>query len=562
MHLAGDTYEQMRATFRWDIPARLNLADAICLRHAARDPTAPALLHEHTDGTLDIWSFARLADAARRLANALAALGIGSGDVVAIQLPQRPESPITHIAVQMLGAIALPMFNLFGPDAVAYRLGDSAAKALVAESATLERHGRALAEAAGLRHVIAVGGTAPDCGPAIAGHAFDTLLARASATRDPADTGSDDPALLMYTSGTTGNPKGVLHAARVVIGHLPGVMLPHELFPRPGDRIWTPADWAWAGGLLDVLLPALYCAVPVVGSARAKFDPEWAFAFMARHGVRNVFMPPTALRLMEAVPDPRERHAYSLRSLGTGGERLGAELIEWGRSTFGLTINEFYGQTEANLVVGNCSTLYPVREGSMGRALPGHDVEVVDDAGNILPPDQSGVVAVRCPDPVMFLSYWNRPEATAEKFRGEWCLLGDVATKDADGYFWFEGRDDDIINSAGYRIGPGEVEECLLRHPAVRLAGVVGTPDSTRGESVTAFVVLADVCEGTPELAAELQAFVRARLAAHEYPRKVHFIAEMPMTITGKIRRVDLRTLDSDQSQQGPGQDKLAPSRT
>ncbi|MFO7297549.1 MAG: AMP-binding protein, partial [Pseudomonadota bacterium] len=362
--------------------------------------------------------------------------------------------------------------------------------------------------------------------------------------RANADTGPDDPAILMYTSGTTGNPKGVLHAGRVLLGHLPGVSLPQDMFPQSGDRFWTPADWAWAGGLLDVLLPSLYHGVPVVGAARAKFDPEWAFAFLAKHGVRNVFMPPTALRLMRQVPDPRSRFAYNVRSIGTGGEKLGEDMIAWGQETFGLTLNEFFGQTEVNLVVGNSGKLFPVRPGSMGRAIPGHIVEIVNDEGTVLPPGEPGIVAVRRPDPVMFLEYWRRPDATREKFRGDWCLLGDVAVKDEDGYFWFHGRDDDIISSSGYRIGPGEVEECLQKHPAVALAGVIGSPDPIRGEIVVAFIVPKPGVQPSEELANEIQAFVRERLAAHEYPRRIRFIDEMPMTITGKIRRVDLRAMD------------------
>jgi acetyl-CoA synthetase len=463
------------------------------------------------------------------------------GRIVAIHLPQCAETAIAHIGVQKVGAIALPLFNLFGPEAVRYRLADSGACLLVTSSVNAERFAADLADLETLETVMTVGAGAP-----VAEHDFHALLSRASDRFATVDTGRDDPAILMYTSGTTGNPKGVLHAARVVPGHLPGVIVPHSMMPAPGDRYWTPADWAWAGGLLDVLLPGLYLGVPVVGARRMKFDPEWAFHFMAKHGVRNVFMPPTALRLMRGVPDPRARAAYDLRSLASGGETLGADLVAWGQETFGLEIAEFYGQTEANLVVGNGPSLFPVRPGSMGRALPGHVVEVVDDAGRALPPDTAGIVAVRRPDPVMFLEYWRKPEATAEKFRGDWCLLGDIATKDADGYFWFQGRDDDIINSAGYRIGPGEVEECLARHPAVALAGVVGSPDPLRGEVVAAFVVLREGYQASEERAAEIQAFVKDRLAAHEYPRKLRFIDEMPMTITGKVRRVDLRQLDRE----------------
>jgi len=538
MHLAGSSYEEVRRTFRWDLPARFNIAEAVCDRHAEATPDAPALIYEEADGSVAGWSFALVREKSCRLANALAALGVTRGAIVAIHLPQCPESLIAHAAVQRLGAIALPLFNLFGPDAVEFRLRDSGARVLITTGAALERIADGIGQIEMLRHVVTVG--EPASGPA---HDFWALLGRASASHARTDTGPDDPAILMYTSGTTGNPKGVLHGGRVVIGHLPGVVVPQDLFPQPGDRFWTPADWAWAGGLLDVLLPSLYFGVPVVGSARAKFEPEWAFAFMARHDVRNVFMPPTALRLMRQVPSPRSHHAYALRSLGTGGETLGADMIAWGRETFGLTMNEFFGQTEVNLVVGNCGVLFPVRPGSMGRAVPGHEVEVVDDEGNVLPPGRQGIVAVKRPDPVMFLEYWKKPAATAEKFRGDWCLLGDVAEKDEDGYFWFRGRNDDIINSSGYRIGPSEVEECLAKHPAVALAGVVGLPDAVRGEVVAAFIVPAKGHAPSDALAADIQEFVKARLAAHEYPRRIRFIAEMPMTITGKIRRMDLRKM-------------------
>ncbi len=292
-----------------------------------------------------------------------------------------------------------------------------------------------------------------------------------------------------------------------------------------------------------MLWPSLYHGVPVVASTRQKFDPEWAFDFLGRHGVRNIFMPPTALRLMRQVVNPAERFRYAVRSIASGGETLGADLIGWGREAFGLTFNEFYGQTECNLVVGNCSSLFEVKPGAMGRAIPGHIVEIVDDEGNVQPVGTPGIVAVKRPDPVMMLEYWRNPEATAAKYRGEWLLLGDIAMRDDQGYFWFQGRDDDIINSSGYRIGPGEVEDCLGRHPAVRLSGVVGLPDPVRGEVVTAFIVLNEGFDASDALGAEIQEFVRTRLAAHEYPRIIRFISDMPVTVTGKIRRKDLRQI-------------------
>ncbi len=542
MRLAGATYDELVSGFRWELPTRFNIAEAIVGCHARTTPDAPALIEIEPAGAPRVWSFAEIDRAACRFANALSALGVRAGTIVAVHLTQGPAALIAHAGVLKAGAIVMPLFGLFGPDAVSFRLQDSGAQVLITTGDHLDRVGVSLAELPDLKHVIVTDQPGSEGAGAPRRSGFWPLIEAATDRFTSVDTSPDDPAYLMYTSGTTGNPKGVLHAHRVLLGHLPGVMVPHDLFPQAGDRFWTPADWAWAGGIFDVLLPSLYFGVPVVASAKVKFDPDAALDLMARHDVRNVFMPPTALRLMRQVPDPK-RHAVHLRSLATGGEPLGADMIEWGKETFGLTMSEFYGQTEVNLVVGNCPTVFPPRPGSMGRPIPGHSVEVVDDEGRVLPAGETGIVAVKRPDPVMFLEYWKQPEATAAKFRGDWCLLGDIASKDADGYFWFQGRDNDIIKSSGYRIGPGEVEECLAKHPAVLLAGVIGTPDTLRGEAVTAFIVPAEGVTPSDALAVEIQRFVREHLASHEYPRHIRFIKEMPMTVTGKIRRVDLRKL-------------------
>jgi acetyl-CoA synthetase len=370
---------------------------------------------------------------------------------------------------------------------------------------------------------------------------FDDLLRDARGEFTPADTGLDDPALIIYTSGTTGNPKGALHAHRVLRGHLPGVELPHEFFPQHDDLFWTPADWAWIGGLLDVLLPSWHHGVPVLAHRARKFDPEYAFELLAKHGVRNAFFPPTALKLMRQVKAPRERYNYALRSIGSGGETLGGEMLSWGQEAFGLTINEFYGQTECNLVLGNCAGLMDVCPGSMGRAVPGHEVAIIDDTGRVLSDGQHGHIAVRRPDPVMFLEYWNNPQATQEKFIGDWLLTGDLGKRDSEGYFWYLGRTDDVITSGGYRIGPAEVEDSLLKHPAVAMAAVIGSPDPIRTEVVKAFVVLADGTSPTHELTRQIQEHVKHQLAAHEYPREIEFVKELPLTTTGKIIRRELR---------------------
>src|SRR5262249_7452320 len=387
-----------------------------------------------------------------------------------------------------LGAIALPLAALFGTDAVAYRLQNAGAKALLTNVpgiAKLDEIRRAHADAlASLRLVISLDGAADG---ALGFH--DTLSPRSSDFA-PVATLADDPAMMIYTSGTTGQPKGALHAHRVLIGHMPGIELPHEFFPQPGDRFWTPADWAWAGGLLDCLLPSLYCGVSVVAKRFDKFDPEEAFAAMARFGVRNAFIPPTALRMLRAVPNPRGRHDIRLRSVGSGGEALGAETFEWGKDALGVPINEFNGQTECNLVVGSCAAIGVVRPGAIGKAIPGHAVAVIDAEGRELKAGEIGQIAVKRPDPVMFLEYWGRPDATQEKFIGDWMTPGDQGVVDDEGYFTFVGRDDDVITSSGYRIGPGEIEDCLIKHPAVALAAAVGKPDPVRTEIVKAFIVL------------------------------------------------------------------------
>jgi acetyl-CoA synthetase len=527
-------YDALVRDFRWALPRRFNIAAACCDRWAEATPDAPALVQWTPEGVREV-SFAHLRRRADKLANALHALGVRRGDKVGILLPQCVEAAEAHLAVYKLGAVAIPLFTLFGPDALAYRLSDSGAVALIGSAEGLGTVRTVADQLADLRHWIAVHGDASGA------HGYEDLLAGARDRFATADTAADDPAMVIYTSGTTGNPKGALHAHRVLLGHLPGVEFPQEMFPQPGDRFWTPADWAWIGGLLDVLLPSLAHGVAVVAHRFPKFDPEQALALMAAAEVRNTFMPPTALKMLRQVDRPAERFGVRLRSIGSGGETLGAELLDWGRGAFGLTINEFYGQTECNLVVGNCAGQMEVRPGAMGRPIPGHTVAVLDADSQPLPPGREGRVAVKAPDPVMFLEYLNKPEATRAKFTGDWLLTGDTATTDADGYLWFVGRDDDVITSAGYRIGPGEVEDCLGAHPAVAMSAVVGVPDELRGQRVKAFVVLNAGRAGSDALTRELQDHVKTKLAAHEYPREVEYVPALPLTATGKIKRKDLR---------------------
>ncbi|HEY2135509.1 MAG TPA: AMP-binding protein [Xanthobacteraceae bacterium] len=526
-------YDTLVRQFRWEMPATYNIGVEVCDRWAAVAPAKLALVHVLPDGRRDDITYGWLRETSNRLANALAAHGVARRDRIAILLPQAPEVAAIHVATYKLGAIALPLAAVFGVDALRYRLADAGAKVLITNAAGLARLADIRADLPGLALVLSVDGD----GDGALG--FADTLARASGDFTPVATAPDDPAMMIYTSGTTGQPKGALHAHRVLLGHLPGIEMPHDFFPQPGDRFWTPADWAWAGGLLDCLLPSLRYGVPVVARRLDKFDPDEAFTLMATYDVRNAFIPPTALRMLRAAARPQ--HAFALRTVGSGGEALGAETLEWGKSALGLTINEFYGQTECNLVLASCALIGVSRPGAIGKPVPGHSVAVIRRDGSVCAPGELGQVAVRRPDPVMFLEYWGKPDATRQKFIGDWMTTGDQGVMDGDGYFTFVGRDDDVITSAGYRIGPGEIEDCLIGHPAVALAAVVGKPDALRTEIVKAFIVLKPQIAATEALAREIQGFVRTRLSAHEYPREIAFISEMPMTTTGKVIRRLLR---------------------
>ena len=528
-----ENYETLRRDFRWQIPDRFNLA-AACLSGAGKaDKTA--IIDVGADGSVDHWTFAMLEEAASRLANALDAAGVKRGDRIAILLPQTPQTAITHMAAWKLAAISVPLAVLFGTEALQYRLEDSGAAVLVTNAASLEKIAAIRDALSHLRKIICIDGAGEGA------DGWDDLLSGAAAHRTPADTGPDDPAVMVYTSGTTGPPKGALHGHRVLLGHLPGVQMCHEFLPQPGDRLWTPADWAWAGGLFNILLPGLYFGLPVIAQRTGKFDPEAAFALMAGQKVRNAFIPPTALKMLRAVPQPGKRYPLALRTLGSGGEQLGREAYEWGQGALGVTINEFYGLTECNYVLSSCARIGVSRAGAIGKAVPGHDVAILDKSGMAVAPGQQGVIAIRAPDPVMFLGYWNRPDATRERFIGDWLTTGDQGIADEDGYVRFVGRDDDVITSAGYRIGPGEIEDCLIGHPAVRLAAAIGKPDPLRTEIVKAYIVLNDGFAASQTLAKTIQLFVRERLSAHEYPREIAFVDAIPLTTTGKVIRRHFR---------------------
>lgn len=533
----GETLEDIAARFYWNVPEFFNIGHAVSDAWAAREPDRICLEHFNPDGVPDRLSYDGLARRSNAFARGLRSLGVTPGDRVALMLPQGFETAIAHVAIYKLGAIAVPLALLFGAEAVEHRLTASGAKVLVTTPGGRGKVTGIRARLVELEAIVVVS----DADGMEQEVSFEGLEQSHSDAPVAAKTRADDPAMMIFTSGTTGPPKGALHAHRVLIGHVPGMQTHHEFMPQPGDRLWTPADWAWAGGLLNVLLPGLLLGVPVVSSRAQKFDPELAYRIMAEMNVRNAFIPPTALRIMRTVSDPLSRHSLNLRSVGSGGEALGRETYEWAQKVLGLTINEFYGQTECNLVLSSCAMLGVSHGGAIGKPVPGHQVAVIDAQGQVVADGTSGQIAIRRPDPVMFLGYWRNEAATDAKFIGDWMITGDQGVRDAEGYFSFFGRDDDVITSSGYRIGPGEIEDCLTGHPAVSLAAVVGKPDLMRTEIVKAYIVVAPGIVPDADLTESVRDWVKTRLSAHEYPREIEFVDSLPLTTTGKVIRRILR---------------------
>jgi acetyl-CoA synthetase len=522
-----------------------------CGERWAADRAKFALYWEDESGERSAHTFFDLWRDSQRLANALSERGIQRGDRVALILPQRPETIVAHLAIYQLGAIAVPLSFLFGPEALEYRVAFSAATVALVDAQSWPNLASVRARLPGLAHVLGVAGAS---GPGV--EPLAAVLAAASPHFTAADTASTDPALILFTSGTTGPPKAALMPHSCVLGNLPGFIHSHDAYPQPGDLFWTPADWAWTGGLMDALLPALYHGQPIVGY-RGRFDAERAFRLIERYQIRNVFLFPTALKLMmKAYPRPLDHFDIHLRTIMSAGEAVGTAVFDWARSALGVTINEMFGQTEMNYIVGNSQAAWPAKPGSMGRPYPGHRVAVIDDAGEELPPGQSGDVALNrdapdgTPDPVFFLGYYGNEDATRAKYSGAWCRTGDVATLDDDGYLWYQGRSDDMFKAAGYRIGPSEIENCLVKHPAVANAAVVPSPDDTRGNVVKAFIVLAQGYTSSRDLVDAIQQHVRLHLAPYEYPKEIEFIDALPMTTTGKVQRRVLREREAQRKAQ------------
>jgi acetyl-CoA synthetase len=570
-----DQYAALHRSFRWQVDEYFNIAQVCCRRWAEADgrkgATKNIAIRAHQTGAATtFYTYSQLQQAADALSHVLVQLGVQRGDRVAIVMPQRFETAVAYMAVFQMGAVAMPLSMLFGPEALEYRLQDSDAVLAICDENSIASVNTIRSSCPALRTVIAAG-TAAGQGDVD----YEPALAAQQRTFTAVKTKADEAAILIYTSGTTGPPKGALLAHRALIGNLPGFVCSQNWFGFDGKTnaksdavFWSPADWAWTGGLMDALLPTLYFGRPIV-AFNGRFSPELAFTLMAQQGVTHTFLFPTALKaMMKAYPHPRRHFKLKLQAMMSAGEAVGDAVFAYCRDELGVLVNEMFGQTEINYVVGNCSALWPARPGSMGKGYPGHRVAVIDDDGNECPVDVPGDVSVNRfdihgdPDPIFFLGYWKKEAATQAKFTGDWCRTGDLATRDEDGYLWYEGRADDVFKAAGYRIGPGEIENCLVKHPAVANAAVVPKPDRARGAVVKAFIVLAPDfvaaraaktgAEGQFDLklTAELQAHVKGLLAPYEYPKEIEFIDALPMTTTGKVQRRVLRLQEEERFRQ------------
>ncbi|MCU6435423.1 AMP-binding protein [Undibacterium sp. Jales W-56] len=544
---AVDRYQELYQNFHWDVPAQFNIAE-VCSQRWSKDSGRIAIHFEDAEGNTSSLSYAELQAQANQLSNLLREQGVQPGDIVAYILPQRPETAISVIACLQMGAIAMPLSFLFGPEALEYRLQNSEAVALIVDQSGIEAYWQIRDTCPALKTLITLQCKAEDA------LIWSQTVPLRSDRFDPVSTKATDPAILIYTSGTTGAPKGALLPHSAIIGNLTGFVASQNWFPQPGDVFWSPADWAWTGGLMDALLPTLYFGQPIVGY-QGRFSSETAFYLMEKYQVTNTFLFPTALKMMmKACPEPKSQYRLKLRSIMSAGEAVGDAVFNWCNSALGIIPNEMFGQTEMNYIVGNSIQQWPAKPGSMGRPYPGHRVAIIDDDGNEVGAHQVGEVAMHRldihgqADPVFFLNYWKNPEATRNKFTGNWCRTGDLALRDEDGYLWYQGRADDMFKAAGYRIGPSEIENCLVKHPAVANAAVIPKPDKERGNVVKAYVVLSSGYEGNAELVAELQTHVRGKLAPYEYPREIEFIAALPMTTTGKVQRRVLRLLEEERA--------------
>ncbi len=520
-------YEELRESHTWDVPERYNIAQDVCDKHPREKL---AMVWERFDGERRDVTWGEMQDLANQAAHVLADHGVDPGERVAVVLPPTPETAAVFFGAWKRGAILLSMSVLYGDDGIAHRLNDSRPRVLITDRANANRFRHHVGYTVGEMLIMDEG---------------EGLLSGASTDPMSYDSSADEPAQLYYTSGTTGLAKGIVHAHRYLLAH-EEFLYCHEV--QDGERFHGMGEWAWAAGIAPLLGPWRLGAVQVVLQRQGGFDPEQQLGFLSRHDVTNVFTTPTAMRSMMSIDRAGERFPCDFRRVCSAGEPLNPEAIRWFREQYGITVLDYYGLTESYPLVAN----FPwqeVREGSMGLPMPGWDVRILDEDENEVPQGERGEICLRArSNPHYPLGYWRNEEAARETFGGEWFHTKDAATQDEDGYVWYAGRADDVIISAGYRIGPFEVESACIEHPAVREAAAVASPDERRGTVVKAFIVLAEGREPSDALAEEVKAFVRDRLSAYAYPRRIEFVDELPKTLTGKIRRIELREREAERA--------------
>jgi acetyl-CoA synthetase len=522
---SADSYEEIYDAFEWDLPETYNIAAEVIESHVGTGRTA--LRFEWQDGSSESYTFEEIHEQAGRLATWFRARGVTSGDRIGVALSQHPVTLIAHVATYKLGAAVVPMSVLFGSESVAHRLETADVTALVTNGTFVERLGDELDRI----------GTLVTVNESPHGTGYDAIQRETAHVMNAVETSPDDVSLILFTSGTTGDPKGVAHGHGVLAGILPGFELMNE-FPDEEAVVYTPADWAWVAGSLDTAFPAWWGGSTVVGYESRGFDPKAVFEVLESHGVTHTFLTPTMLQLLsEEVPEPKANYEIALETIVTGGEPTSDAVFEWVSEAFSdVALNEHYGQTEADILLVNArSVMNDSKKGALGRPTPGHEVAVIDEEGTVLPDGEEGRIAVRTPDPVVTLGYWNAPAETDAAYIGEWWDTGDMGYRDADGVFWFVGREDELIISSGYRISPAQIERKLEEHSAVRSAVVFGVPDETRGEIVAAAIRVRDGSNDTAALRSELKELVRNDLAKYKYPRAFLFVDELPRTSTDKV---------------------------
>ena len=531
----GASYEEVCEKFSWDIPETFNVADAVCDRWAAEDVSRLAMIHEDSRKNVTEYTFGELKSYSNQMANLFVSLGLVKGDRVLVVLTQGPECAISHIGCFKSGMVSCLASVLFGPDALKHRLNTSKARVCVTNSENLAKIASIRRECPDLEKIIVVDGDGGE--EAIA---FWSSLEGQSTQFNVVKTRAEDIAWINYTSGTTGQPKGVLQSHRVLLGNAPLFQYFFDYLRKDSDVLWSPADWAWVAGFIDIFLIGLHSGCPVLTTEMKGFDAQECFRTLQKYKVTVSLLTPTVLKLMRQI-DAEQEFNLDLRVVLTGGEAVGKELAEWADKRFGLAIAEGFGQTECNGMIGTNPRLMEVRHGSLGKSMPGGDCTIVNDDGEVVDPGIQGNIAIKRPHPAMFSGYLDDPEASAAKFVGDWMITGDLGERDTDGFLWFCGRKDDVITSSGYRIGPTEIEDCLLKNDAVQFSAVVGVPNEKRTELIKAFIILSEGYLPSEELAESLKDTVRRNLAKHEVPHLIEFVEEFPMTTTGKIIRRELR---------------------